>query len=566
MPASLVPGPAPPGPAVFGRIPEIAAVAADIAVVSEWPAGAAAVASAGRASRTAYELAIELDDLENNEGHDIDAILAGAIDVQQAADAIGEVVLGHRARLVQADMSQRSGDVGVAARTFSEIHRWAEQNGSPALQARSHFHLALTYHYLGDRAASLEHAICSVELLDEATPPGLRVLHLIRLANSLAEGGSVDAARERYLQAERLAVAIGDPTRQLSVLNNLAYTEHEVGDPDKAWAVVERMHVAANALGRDFLITERDTIANIQISRGEYAAAEETVQAAVNAPQWFEVHDLADAALTLAEAQRRLGAIDRAQASLDRCRVLCDERELAGVRVRVMAEQAELYAATGDHRSAFEEYKRFHTAAEELRSSQLEARAHTRQAMFETAEARQAAERYREQARRDPLTGLYNRRHVDEQLPVAIAQAGATGLPLTVALVDLDHFKRINDTFSHDVGDQVLSAVAELLTSAQAMIAEAGFVARMGGEEFLLCLPGVTAADARARLDALRLVISSHPWRPLTGDLPVAVSIGATTTSGTGDDTHMTLLAAADRNLYAAKDAGRDRVVTRPAT
>jgi diguanylate cyclase (GGDEF)-like protein len=535
---------------------------ADNPGVSEWWARPSAVANADGAARTADELAIELDDLENNQGHDIDAILAAAVLVEQAADAMGEVVLGHRARLVQADMSRRKGDVGAAARTFAEIHRWAEQNGYPALRARSHFHLALTYHYLGDHAASLEHAISSVELLDEATPAGLRVIHLIRLANSLAEGGSVDAARERYLQAEQLAVAIGDLTRQLLVLNNLAYTEYEVGESDEAWTVVERMRVAATALGRDFLITERDTIANIQISLGQYAAAEETVQGVVNAPQWFEVHDLADAALTLAEAQRRLGAIDRAQASLDRCRILCDERELAGVRVRVFAEQAELYAATGDHRSAFEEYKRFHAAAEHLRSVQQEARAHTRQAMFETAEARQDAERYREQARRDPLTGLHNRRHVDEQLPIAVARATETGIPLTVALVDLDHFKKINDTLSHDIGDQVLVAVAKVLTAVQAVVAETGFVARMGGEEFLVVLPGVSREDAGPRLDELRLAVSSHHWRPVAGELPVTVSVGAATTDGTGVDIHTTLLTLADRNLYAAKDAGRDRVIT----
>ena len=113
--------------------------------------------------------------------------------------------------------------------------------------------------------------------------------------------------------------------------------------------------------------------------------------------------------------------------------MLCAEHQLAGVRVRVLAEQAELYAATDDHRAAFEEYKRFHAATEELRSTQQEARARARQAMFETAEARRDAERYREQARRDPLTGLYNRRFVDERLPQVIAAAAATHTPLTVA-------------------------------------------------------------------------------------------------------------------------------------
>ncbi|MGX6608213.1 diguanylate cyclase [Micromonosporaceae bacterium Da 78-11] len=503
------------------------------------------------------ELRAELDELENHEGHDVDVILDRATAAGLAADRLGEVVLGYRARLVQADMHRREGEVGAAARTFLAIRLWAEQHDCRPLRARSHFHLALTFHYLGDEAASLEHALNAVEMLDDDAPHGLRIIYLIRLANSLAETGSTEAARERYRQAERIAVDIGDMTRQLLVLNNLAYTELESGNAEPAWAAVERMHAAARAIGRGLLVVERDTIANIEISLGRYAAAEEILLDVQDAPRWFEPHDAADAALTLALAQRLLGALDRAQASLDRCGTLCTDHQLAGVRVRMLSEQAELYAAAGDHRAAFEEYKRFHTASEELRSTQQEARARARQAMFETSEARRDAERYWEQARRDPLTGLYNRRLVDERLPQALAEAATAGTSLTVAVIDLDHFKRINDTLSHDVGDQVLVTVAALLTAG----AGDGFVARMGGEEFLIVLPGVGTAQAPHRLEAIRARIAAHPWRPVTGDLPVTVSIGAVSVAAGGGETPAELLAEADRRLYTAKRAGRDRVV-----
>ncbi len=528
-------------------------------------AGDSVTVNGGRHAYTVHSLATAMDELEAYQGHDIDAILARATELERAAATIGDAVLEFRARLIQADMGQRKGDVGPAARTYLEIHRWAQEHHCTALRVRCHFHLALTYHYLGDHASSLEHAVASVELLDAASPPGLRLNHLIRLANSLAEAGSVAEARERYAQAEELAVACGDLTRQLLVLNNLAYTEYEVGDLERAWAVVGRMHTAAGALGRDFLITELDTIARIQMSRGDYAAAERTVQGALDgSPSWYEVHDLADAALTLAKAQRLRGGLDRAQASLDRCRELCEERELTGVRLRVLAEQAELYASLGEYRSAYEEFKRFHAADEQLRSTQQEARARTRQTMFEVAEARQDAARYHEQARRDPLTGLHNRRYVDEQLAPAIARAAKAGSPLTVALVDLDHFKRVNDTLSHHVGDQVLVAIGALLRDAQAALAPTGFAARLGGEEFLLVLPGLGMEAMTPGLDTLRRTIKSHPWRELTGELAVTVSIGAADAEE-GPCTSASLLAEADRRLYTAKRTGRDRVVTRAA-
>ncbi len=498
--------------------------------------------------------------LETYQGHDIEANLAAAVALEQDAERLGEAVRVRRARLVRADMEQRQGKVAEAARTFLEVHRWAEVNDCPALRARSHFHLALTHHYLGDESGSLEHAVASVELLGEDAPPQLRILHLIRLANALAGAGSMDAARLRYAQAEQMAISIGDLTRQLLILNNLAYTEYESGQLALAQDVVSRMHVVARALGRDFLIVERDTIANIQIAAGEYAAAEETVRAAVHAPQWFEVHDFADAALTLAVAQRLGGALDRARSSLRRCRVLCDKHNLAGVRVRMLAEQAELSAATGDFRAAFQEYKEFHVAAERLRSTQQEAHARTRQVLFEIAEARRDARRYREQARRDPLTALFNRRYVDEELPDVIADAARTGAPVTVALVDLDHFKKVNDTFSHHTGDRVLTATAQLLDGHCRTLGN-GFTARMGGEEFLIVLPGRSRQQAHRDLDDLRRLIGSHPWDLVADGLRVTASIGATVLAAGGDTDVRSLLADADRNLYLAKDTGRDRVV-----
>ncbi|MEV4703310.1 diguanylate cyclase [Actinoplanes sp. NPDC049316] len=506
-------------------------------------------------------LARLVDDLEQYQGHDIEANLASATAVEREARAAGETVLQLRARLIRADMKQRDGDRGSAAQVFLEVGRRAQELGSRPLLARSHFHLALTYNYLGDHAASLEHAISAAELLEEDAAPGLRVIYLLRLANALGDVGSIDAARERYREAEQLAIAMDDLHRRLQVLNNRAYTEFEAGELAAAATVVQRMRVVAASLGRGFLIVERDTIANIEIALGRYAAAEQTLLSLAETPLWYESHDLAEAILTLARIQRGFGALRRAQQSLDRSRALCEERELTGVRVAVMAEQAELYAAAGDFERAFAEYKRFHAAGEQLRSAQQEARASTRQVMFETAQARNDAQRYREQALRDPLTGLHNRRYVDDHLPAAVALAAETRSPLTIALVDIDHFKRINDTLSHDTGDEVLVAVAQELRSVQQTVSETGFVARMGGEEFLVVLPGVCAAQAESRLEMLRQAVASHRWRPVTGELPVTVSVGATATLG--DDAVPALLAVADRMLYAAKNAGRDRVVVR---
>jgi two-component system, cell cycle response regulator len=200
----------------------------------------------------------------------------------------------------------------------------------------------------------------------------------------------------------------------------------------------------------------------------------------------------------------------------------------------------------------------------DLQSAERDARARALQAMYETTEARRQSRRYRELSLRDPLTGLYNRRYVDDQLPQLLEQAAAGGGPVTVALLDLDHFKRINDTHSHEAGDQVLCAVAELLQAAGSSAGTGSFVARMGGEEFLLVQVGADPATAAARLDDLRRAVAGHPWAPLVGDLPVTISIGASSSPG-GSTSPADILGRADGHLYLAKRRGRDRVVTDPA-
>jgi len=517
-------------------------------------------------ARAAAELSAALDAAEDNLeiGCDADASLRIAVEVAEAADALGEAELAARARLLRADMSDRKGQP-VAARLLWEVNRWATEHDCRPLLARSHLLLARTYTNLGDMAVRLEHAVCSVETLDPAAPPQTRAFHLMKLADALKWNGSMEAARERYRQAEQLALTTSPPELMRMVLNNLAYGEYMAGEAQAAWTVIERLMAfgAANGMLLDPPLI--DTIARIQIALGRYAEAEEMIDTGIrdyHARGYEVAADEAEQMLTRAVAQRFLGATARAQASLDHCRALCAAGDFAGIAVRVQQEQAELYAASGNFQAAFEAHKAFHTAADELRSVQREAQARTRHAMFETAEARQDAERFREQARRDALTGLHNRRYVDENLPALITHAANTKTPLTVAVIDIDHFKQINDTLSHEVGDQVLVSVAKLLSTT---VADTGFAARLGGEEFLVVLPDTTLSGAVRHLDHIRSTISSHPWRPVTGDLPVTVSIGATTTvpTGPGTDSQSTLLAAADRNLYAAKHGGRDQVVGR---
>ena len=509
----------------------------------------------------AERLSATLTEIEDQYLWDADACLATASGIEQQALALCDDRLATRARLCQANMLMRKGEVAAATRQIWKIHRWATDRDDTIVRARTHLVWANIHRHLGDAAQALEHSVLAVELLDDTATPHMRVWHRAKLADALGYAGSMEAARLRYAQAEELAIAHDLPRLRMGMLNNYAYTEFAAGENGRAQEVARRLQQVAESHHFELDPAVLDTIGAIEIENGKYLDAERTLQEAVRRHRRGNYEDadaLAEYMLTLARAQRFLRATDRAQVSLDASRRLCVERGLGEVLVRVHQEQSELHAARGEFAEAFAVHKVFFAAHNALHSAQREAQARTRQAMFETAEARQEAARFREQARRDPLTGLHNRRFIDEQLPDLI-DAGA---PLTVAIVDLDHFKRVNDQLSHDVGDQVLVRVAKLLEAELAAVSPNGFVARMGGEEFLMVLPGADVPEATAQLEGVRRAVRTHHWGELTRGLPVTVSVGVAGRYDTATPTQASLLSTADRNLYVAKHAGRDRVIS----
>jgi two-component system, cell cycle response regulator len=132
--------------------------------------------------------------------------------------------------------------------------------------------------------------------------------------------------------------------------------------------------------------------------------------------------------------------------------------------------------------------------------------------------------------------------------------------PVALALVDIDHFKRINDRFGHEAGDNVLCRLADTL-SAQAELGQDGaFAARIGGEEFVLALPGIDAEEAHACCERVRAEVENHDWDEIAPTLGVTVSVGLATHRNAGGEASV-LLSRADAQLYNAKRQGRNRVL-----
>jgi polar amino acid transport system substrate-binding protein len=175
------------------------------------------------------------------------------------------------------------------------------------------------------------------------------------------------------------------------------------------------------------------------------------------------------------------------------------------------------------------------------------------------AKLRVANQKLAEASRRDPLTGLGNRMHLDEQLPARLNLCARNGLPLVVAMVDIDHFKRVNDRHGHPVGDAALRAIAAELRAA--FRREDDLLVRYGGEEFVVLLTGGSIEEAIAQLQAFRERVAGMTLDAAGVPLRLTVSIGVQAVRPGVEDTPEALLQTADRALYLAKDEGRNRLV-----
>lgn len=162
----------------------------------------------------------------------------------------------------------------------------------------------------------------------------------------------------------------------------------------------------------------------------------------------------------------------------------------------------------------------------------------------------------REQAVRDPLTGLFNRRYLEETLDRELARAARESYPVSIIMIDIDHFKQVNDTYGHEAGDVMLKALGGVLMSHSR---RGDFACRYGGEEFLIVMPNMTSGIVQERAATLRKSLKALVVPYANQILTATYSMGIASYPANGD-TRDSFLRAADQAMYAAKNAGRDDI------
>jgi diguanylate cyclase (GGDEF)-like protein len=279
--------------------------------------------------------------------------------------------------------------------------------------------------------------------------------------------------------------------------------------------------------------------------------------------------------VSLAAVESASGHRKRAEQLLVQAMTIAKDRGLPEAEATCHRRLSEHHQREGDFRQALLHFQAFHDvhfrwmeAKVATRSLVLDMKLEAKRAQLEAEIFRLKVQRLEEDkhqlevraellhrnAHEDPLTGLANRRGFDHRMAL-LHRPGAEDRVLTLALADIDHFKQVNDRFSHSVGDKVLQAVAALM---QKHCRPSDVVARFGGEEFVLALVDADVSNAEAACERLREAIASHDWASLHPQLSVTLSFGVAPLEPAGD--LQLALQRADQALYRSKAMGRNRV------
>ena len=432
---------------------------------------------------------------------------------------------------------------------------------SPLLQARYHVCSAYVASEEGRGEAAVDDVVVALAALESVSKAGEDLAAVLyNAAFALAHCQLFPLAVETAERSLAVARAAGLPA---------AWYQHVVGYAYLAWAMrLEHLGLAADATARWTAATERFAASLTEQESGLRRALGEVFLAVAEARLGRPEEGrrcLAESAATVVGTvtpdQRRL----RRQAE---CALLLAEGRVGEARAELAAYWAEtgrlhnppwtedaafLCARAaeldGDLPEALRWYREVHERYGRAQYAVWLSRATAARLRVEQEALLRRAEQLAEDALSDPLTGVPNRRAFDAALPRLVGDAQSAASPLTLAILDVDRFKRVNDTYGHLVGDEVLRRIAAVLLR---HTRETDRSARYGGDEFVLCLP-VPEPDARATVARIVRAVAEHPWAQVAEGLTVSVTAGS---AGLGPgDTSTSLFWAADQALLAAKAA-----------
>ncbi|GHF31362.1 diguanylate cyclase (GGDEF)-like protein/putative nucleotidyltransferase with HDIG domain [Deinococcus metalli] len=462
----------------------------------------------------------------------------------------------------------------------------------PGLQADCANYIAAVYNNLQDYAKATDQLSVALRIAREHMDRLREAQLLHNLGNLSYRNRDWHQAQQFVQESLDLFRELGDLHGQEDALHTLAVIAFDLDQIELAAQAAQEAVAMARETGNVAvmnlgLATAGKAAARLgDVERGK-ALLREAIEQSVNAE------------LATSEAWNRyeLGRLHQEAHEYAEARTLHQQalatvqsKGMRDLEMQIYQQLSEIAAHEGRHSEAFTYYRQHHELEREIHDQAAAMRTRSMMSQLEVERAKSEAEIYRlrtielaranealersnveksslvnmleEQSRllerqlsEDGLTGLFNRRHIENLLQDEFTQARVTRRALSVAMADIDHFKQINDQYSHLVGDQVLRAVAQLFQSA---VRASDAVGRYGGEEFLFVFPNTALEQALGVCERVQDLVRAYDWSQIHPRLVVTLSIGVACEPGVAN--HEKLISVADEQLYRAKHAGRNQI------
>lgn len=501
---------------------------------------------------------------------------------------------------VQAIALRRAGDYAASAQLHNALDLRVDFDRDAMYRFVAHNSRAITAKVVGDHDNALRHFYAASDAAGQTGWEGPRITALSNLGGFLQDLFNLDDARRMSEQAMAAAREAKASQTLATSASNLVIIYHACGEARQARMMAQFIVDNTDELPAGAANRYRLSVALGHLSVGEIDQAMALLEAGASGGvadadgiamwAWMKARCLlakGDAGSARAVAERTLeqrrarGQADQPYDSMELYKALADACEQVGDARAALryfreahARYEQLVGRSARARYIALEINHRLAAAQRERDAALDSRRSAEDARLRLAELNAALqaqvaqtetlhEQLREQALNDPLTGLHNRRYLFEVAPGLLDLARRQRKPLCVVLLDLDHFKLLNDTYGHQAGDLVLQRFANLLRQ---MLRASDVVCRHGGEEFVAVMPDIDGEGAQQMLQRLLAALQTLPPEPGRRRTPNASFSAGIALFPRHGNTLEQLLSRADRALYAAKHQGRARIEQAPRT
>jgi diguanylate cyclase (GGDEF)-like protein len=441
-----------------------------------------------------------------------------------------------------------------------------------------------TRYFLGDYVLALDNLRAALRIAEETGDRSLEAYVLDRIASVQGSAGQLEVSLDTHERSLAMHREAGDLFGEARALNNTAYTYMDLGQSDAALGVAERSLELTHRVGSDNLLAGvYDTLAEVEMRRGHLEEAEQYSRKGLETALACNAEpDAADSMYMLGRIECARGHWDEAADNAGRALATAELLGRSVEEYNCHRLLSEIHERSGDMGMALWHHHRFHELESAKKNGETESRLDRLAIEHQVETARKDAEILRLRslalereveerrvaqasleaaASLDPLTGLFNRRHT-AVLREELSKATAAGLPVSLTMFDIDHFKTVNDEHGHATGDTVLvSIAAQLRKNAR----KSDMPCRWGGDEFLVLLVDMDERAAENAAERLRAAVAEAPVPCAGVDVPVQLSAGVASVRGGSQADFDALVASADAALYVAKESGRNRVVVSAA-